>query len=322
MKYRARFLTTLCILSLSAPTLAQQNTQQNNDPYEKYNRFMFKINNKADRYVIAPVARTYKKITPKPIRTATTNVMNNLRDVVSFGSNLLRGEFGKAGNDFMRVSINTTFGLGGLINWADAAEMPNNKNHLGDTFATWGWKNSNYFVYPILGPSTVRDSLGNTITTVYSPNQLIIPNHTARYSVAALNGIDTRANLLELTDNIEKDALEPYVYTRNLYMAYRNNQVNPKSDEEIMNEMLNQMDEDDDNDDVPNNSSPSNDENQTNHNDINQSSDDVLEFQTDAPTLQLNSNDVPLIISPEAQHATQEYIDLWQHQAQNNTAFY
>ena len=148
----------------STPAFAENNPA---DPYEGYNRAVFKFNDKADQYVLAPVARGYRKITPKPVRTGVSNFFNNLRDVVSFGSNVLRLDVKRASEDLVRVGINTTFGLGGLIDVAGAGGVPDNKNTLGDTFATWGWKNSNYFVVPLLGPSTVRDTAGNAITTVY-----------------------------------------------------------------------------------------------------------------------------------------------------------
>ena len=149
-------------LALAASTSAWAESNPA-DPYEGYNRFMFKVNDTADRYVLTPVVRGYRAVTPSPVRTGVSNFYNNLRDVVSFGSNILRLDIKRASEDLVRVGINTTFGLGGLIDIAGAGEMPNNKNTLGDTFASWGWKNSNYFVYPLKGPSTVRDSVG-TIT--------------------------------------------------------------------------------------------------------------------------------------------------------------
>ena len=201
------------------------------DPYEKYNRAIFKFNDKADKYVMTPVTRGYRKITPKPVRNAIGNFFNNLRDVGSFGSNLLRGHFSKAGNDFMRVAVNSTFGLGGLIDIADAAGMPNNKNTFGDTLASWGWKNSNYLVLPLMGPSTVRDGVGAAIHTIYSPVRAI--NDTpARYSIAGVGMVNTREQLLDVTDTLDEMALDKYVVTRNTYMNYRKKQIGILSSEE------------------------------------------------------------------------------------------
>lgn len=207
-------------LATAAPAFAD-----NHDPYEPYNRFMYRINDGIDRTVMTPVARGYQKVTPKPVQSGITNVFDNLRDVISIGSNLLRLDIEKASTDLVRVGINTTFGLGGLINIADAAQMPNNKNSLGDTFATWGWKNSNYFVYPLTGPSTVRDAVGDTITRVYSVEGALVDSEGWSWGLTALKGIDKRAQLLVYTDGLDMAAVDRYAYTRDVFMNMRATQV-------------------------------------------------------------------------------------------------
>ena len=207
-------------MAASAPVLAD-----NHDPLEPYNRFMYRINDGIDRTVMVPVARGYQKVTPKPVQSGVTNFFDNLRDVVSIGSNLLRLDIEKASTDLVRVGINTTFGLGGLINIADAAQMPNNKNSLGDTFATWGWKNSNYFVYPLTGPSTVRDAVGDTVTRVYSVEGALIDSDGWNWALTALKGVDKRAQLLVYTDGLDMAAVDRYAYTRDVFMNMRANQV-------------------------------------------------------------------------------------------------
>lgn len=233
-KRLARSARALCVGLLLCGTLAARAEptgqaepagQAAHDPYEGFNRAMFRFNDKADQYVLRPVARGYQKITPKPARTAIGNFFNNLRDANSFASNLLRGNVKNAGYDFMRVAVNSTFGLGGLINIADAAGMQNNKNTLGDTFASWGWKNSNYLVVPLAGPSTVRDTLGSAISTVYSAERGLIPNENVRYPLNALNVVSRREGMLELTDTLDQMALDKYIVTRDAYMALRNKQL-------------------------------------------------------------------------------------------------
>lgn len=232
-----RYTRLAFLLTLSLGLSACANLSNENDPYEKYNRAVFRFNNTADHYVMQPVARGYRTITPKPVRSAVSNFFNNLRDVVSFGSNVLRGNVKNAGYDFMRVAVNSTFGIGGLIDVASTAGMPNNKNHLGDTFASWGWKNSHYFVVPFLGPSTVRDTVGNTITTVYSPNNLLIHDRIFRYSSTGLNAVNRREQLLDATDALEEmKAPDSYAYMRDLYMGIRNKQtgnINTQSEDNI-----------------------------------------------------------------------------------------
>lgn len=208
--------------TLSSPAFAEQKTA---DPYESYNRAVFKFNDTADRYVLAPVARGYRKVTPQPVRTGVGNFFNNLRDVVSFGSNILRLDIKRAGEDLVRVGINTTFGLGGLIDIAGAGGIPDNKNTLGDTLASWGWKNSNYFVMPVFGPSTVRDSIGTAVTTVYPPKNAVFHTSAARWGTTAAGAVSTRESLLDLTEGLEDAALDKYSYTRDLYMKVRTQQT-------------------------------------------------------------------------------------------------
>lgn len=198
----------------------------NHDPYEPYNRAMYRINDGIDRAVLVPVARGYQKVTPKPVQTGVTNFFDNLRDVVSFGSNVLRLDAEKASTDLVRVGINTTFGLGGLINIADAAQMPNNKNSLGDTFASWGWENSNYLVYPLLGPSTVRDAVADTAVRVYSVEGALIDSEGWGYAATALKGVDQRAKMLVYTDGLDMAAVDRYAYMRDVFMTMRAKQVN------------------------------------------------------------------------------------------------
>lgn len=219
-KRMKRFWLLTLSLTLSTSALAD-NTR---DPYEPYNRAMFQFNEVADNYVLTPVAKGYRAVTPQPVKTAVRNFFDNLRDVHSFGANLLRGEIGKAGNDFMRVVFNTTFGLGGLINFADTAQMPNNKNTLGDTFASWGWKDSNYFVLPLIGPSTVRDGIGSGISSVYTPEALIHENGV-RYGLSAVNAVDKRESLLDASESLNQMALDKYTAMRDVHIAMRNQQI-------------------------------------------------------------------------------------------------
>ncbi len=201
---------SLCLLIsiASAPALAERNPA---DPYEGYNRTVSKFNDKADKYVLSPVARGYRKITPKPVRTGVSNFFNNLRDVVSFGSNVLRLDVKRASEDLVRVGINTTFGLGGLIDVAGAG--------------SWGWKNSNYFVVPLLGPSTVRDTVGNAVTTVYPVKNAVFHTRAGRWGTTGQQAINTREELLDLTDSLEGAAIDKYSYTRDLYMKVRTQQT-------------------------------------------------------------------------------------------------
>lgn len=219
---KTAYAILLLIGFASAPSFAETRPA---DPYEGYNRAVSRFNDQADRYIFAPVARGYRKVTPQPVRTGISNFFNNLRDVVSFGSNILRLDIKRASEDLVRIGINTTFGLGGLIDIAGAGGIPDNKNTLGDTFATWGWKNSNYFVIPVFGPSTVRDALGTGITTVYPPKNIVFHTPAGRWGTTAASAVNTREGLLDLTDGLDDAAIDKYSYTRDLYMKVRARQT-------------------------------------------------------------------------------------------------
>lgn len=203
----------------------ENRTILNYDPYAPYNRWMDGVNDTVDRNVIVPVARGYRKAVPGVVRAGARNFFNNLRDVWSFGSNVLRLDVKRASEDLVRVGLNTTFGLGGLIDIASEAQMPNNKNGLGDTFASWGWKNSHYFVMPLIGPSTVRDGVATSLALAYSVDRLIIHDRVYQYASPIVFGIDLRESVLDLTDSLEMAAMDPYSYKRDVFMNIRAKQI-------------------------------------------------------------------------------------------------
>ncbi|MBP6561966.1 MAG: VacJ family lipoprotein [Neisseriaceae bacterium] len=217
------FSTLILTLMLAAqPAWADSNP---NDPYEAYNRVMFSINTNIDKAVLTPVAKGYRAVTPAPVRRGVSNFFNNLRDLYSFGSNLLRLDIEKAGTDIVRFGLNSTFGLGGLLDIATEAQIPSNKSTLGDTFASWGWKNSNYFVYPIVGPSTVRDAVGGTIAIIAPADGYILRDKTLGNSARVVGAIGDREALLDLTESAEEAAVDHYAYIRDAYMAYRSKAI-------------------------------------------------------------------------------------------------
>lgn len=212
------------ILTLSAGAFAQK-VKNPNDPYESYNRFMFSVNDKANRAIFKPIVKGYRFVTPKPARTVIGNFFDNLRDVTSIGSNILRADLKKTSSDIMRVGLNTTFGLFGLIDIATPAGLENNKNTLGDTLASWGWKKSNYFVYPLLGPSTVRDAAGSTISVALDPKRLVFHEIRDINVTRGVNSLSSFDRYIDLYDSLTQAALDPYAYMRDSYMNIRMLQV-------------------------------------------------------------------------------------------------
>lgn len=229
------------LLLLSAIlTGCASNPHEPSDPLEPLNRAVYRFNDTADRAVIKPVAEGYRTVTPRPVRIAVGNFFNNIRDAYSAINNALRADAQKTTNDVMRVALNTTLGLFGLIDIATPAGLASNKTTLGDTFASWGWKNSSYLVLPLLGPSTVRDGLGTATTLAATPEPGLVYHTQIEYnSSLILDSVNRRANLLGVEKTIDEAALDPYSYMRDAYLQLRAKQVgavqpkSPSDDEEL-----------------------------------------------------------------------------------------
>ncbi|WP_246043418.1 MlaA family lipoprotein [Aquitalea aquatilis] len=207
------------------------------DPYESFNRSMYLFNDAADRWVMKPAAQGYRAVTPGPFRTAVGNFFDNFKDVYSAANNLLQAEPEKALNDIMRVALNSTFGLFGLIDIATPAGLKNNKTSLGDTFAHWGWKSSNYLVLPFFGPSTVRDGLGLGVSLgINGPEHLVYHNTNEAVAFYGVYGINTRARYLDLDDSLSAAAIDPYTYMRDGFLQLRARQLgqpNPTQNDDM-----------------------------------------------------------------------------------------
>ncbi|MCK6438277.1 MlaA family lipoprotein [Rivihabitans pingtungensis] len=219
-----RVLPALLAVSLLAGCAAA--TPQNRfDPYEAANRKVHAFNDVVDRAALQPLARGYRAVTPEPARAAVSNVFGNLEDVVSVVNHLLQGQFARASSDLMRVALNSTLGLGGLIDIATPAGLPSYKTGFGETLGRWGYQNSAYVVLPLLGPSTVRDTVGRAADIASNPANHALHHPADRNVAAGVNIVSKRANALELTDATEEAALDTYSFTRDAYLQYRNNRI-------------------------------------------------------------------------------------------------
>lgn len=188
------------------------------DPWQSYNRKMFAFNDGIDRYFLKPIATTYTKITPAPIRTGVKNVFRNLGEVPSIANGLLQGEFKAAAYDTTRLIVNTTVGIGGIFDVAGRLDLPaTDYEDFGQTLAVWGFRSGPYVVLPILGPSTVRDGLAKPVDWYTDPLTYIDHNQTS-YAIKAVNIVNIRAQLLPLEASISGDK---YEFIRDAYLQRR-----------------------------------------------------------------------------------------------------
>jgi phospholipid-binding lipoprotein MlaA len=199
------------------------------DRFESFNRLVYKSNAKVDKYILRPVAVGYSHI-PFPFRYAIGNFLNNLSTVVFLGNYILQLNGKQVMGNIMRFGINSTFGVFGLIDVASSLNLPSAPTTFGDTLRIYGWKNSSYLMLPILGPSTVRDSIGRIPDIVANPSWWLLPD---RYSIGVyvVNVVNTRANLL-VTDNILNTSLDPYSTLRDIYLGQRNEVIKLNNDSE------------------------------------------------------------------------------------------
>ncbi|MFP5467222.1 MAG: VacJ family lipoprotein [Gammaproteobacteria bacterium] len=194
------------------------------DPFESFNRGVQGFNEAVDEAVVKPVAIAYRDITPDPVRTGVSNFFGNLGDVWSTANAVLQLRPREAAENFLRVSVNTVFGLGGVLDIASEMGIERTKLDFGLTLGRWGVPTGPYLVLPFMGPSTLRDTAG---MSVESRGDLVqqIDHVPTRNSLFGLRLVDTRTNLLRATTMLEGVALDKYSFTRDFYLQRRDSQV-------------------------------------------------------------------------------------------------
>ena len=221
---------TALIASLAAAMLAgcasvPPNSGENKaDPWETMNRQTYAFNTTVDHYVFRPVAKGYKAVTPKPVRTCVSNMMDNLTEPRNAVNNVLQGKGNGAFVSFMRFIVNSTFGVFGCFDVASMGDLTPHYEDFGQTLGTWGVGNGPYLVLPLLGPSTVRDTVGLGGNYVTSIQSWIDPDWIG-WTIWGVDMLDTRTRLLDLDEAIDS-AIDPYAQMRNGYLQYRATLVN------------------------------------------------------------------------------------------------
>lgn len=203
------------------------------DPLEGYNRAMFTFNDKADQFVLKPVATAYHNVLPSFIQTGVGNFFGNLGDVWTGVNNVLEGKVHNGMSDFARFGVNTTIGIAGLFDVGSKIGLVKHNRDFGETLGGWGVKSGPYVVLPLLGPSTLRD-------TVALPVDLAGNLWSYKYPVRQRNEgtilyyVDLRATTLDASKLLEEAALDRYEFVRDGYLQRReskvrdDDQVNPK----------------------------------------------------------------------------------------------
>lgn len=224
MKNTARLARVGAALAIAATLSACATSGNPRDPLEGYNRAMFSFNDKVDEVALKPIAKGYKAVTPSFVQTGIGNFFGNLSDVWSAINNLAQGK-GEAGmQDVVRVTMNSTFGLLGLIDIASQAGVPKHNEDFGQTLGWYGVKPGPYVVLPLLGPSTMRDTVALPADIVGDPWRYKDPANVRNIGTFT-RVVDKRAQLLDATNLMEAAALDRYEFIRDGYLQARESKV-------------------------------------------------------------------------------------------------
>lgn len=218
---RAVRCLALAALLSAAPSPAGL-VAQTEDPWEEANRRAFAFNDFFDRLVVRPAASTYNLFVPRFIRQGISNFFSNINDVNVLFNNLMQFKLDEALSDSGRILINSTIGLGGVLDVASDMGLRKNEEDFGQTLGAWGLGSGPYVVLPVFGASNLRDSFGLVLDTMFNPIQYR-DDKELRYSLYMLREVDTRSSLLSLEELVTGDR---YLFFREAYVQRREYLVN------------------------------------------------------------------------------------------------
>jgi phospholipid-binding lipoprotein MlaA len=202
----------------------RQSAGQKLDPWENWNRKVFAFNEGLDEHVLKPVATVYQNVVPQLARTMVDNFFNNAEDAWSAVNHFLQGK-GESGFEMVvRFNTNTFLGLGGLLDIATEAGIDRQPEDFGQTLGRWGFGAGAYIVWPVLGPSSVRDSIALPLDHAATP-AVLFNDYASELTITAVQLVDTRANLLGASKVIDEIALDKYTFVRDAYLARRRSLV-------------------------------------------------------------------------------------------------
>lgn len=213
-------LIIVCLAGAAGCVTLPPNSQRvPQDPWESWNRGVYKFNDKLDRAVAKPVTHAYVRVVPQPIRTGVTHFFDNLNTPTVMINDALQGKLQAAANDLGRFLLNSTVGLAGILDPATPAGLAHNDEDFGQTLGHWGVHPGPFVELPVLGPSDVRDTAGKVVDTYTNPRQYIT-NSTIAYAIYLPYLVDKRAALLPLDDTLKR-VYDPYAFIRDAYLQRR-----------------------------------------------------------------------------------------------------
>ena len=194
------------------------------DPWEPMNRSIYQFNDAIDTVALKPAAQLYVKVLPSMVRTGVGNFLGNLGDVWSMANSALQLKGQATAETFMRINVNTFFGLAGLLDVATEMGLEKRREDFGQTLGYWGVQPGPYVVLPLFGPSTLRDALAFPVDMQGNVTNNLSDQAT-RNTLFVTRLVDTRAGLLKTVDVIKASSLDPYSFVRDGFLQKRLNDI-------------------------------------------------------------------------------------------------
>ena len=214
--------------------LTTANTKAADECFEKTSRAIFKFNMALDDVILEPIAKGYNRL-PSPVKTGTNNFTSNIGTLLSIPNNVLQGNLKQLGHSVGSFAINSTVGILGFLNPAEKLGLKPHKEDVGQTLGAYGIGSGCYFVLPLLGPTTARDSLGMLADTFIDPfahvtireNEILSTsgNSLDYYSVKGTSAINFRASNDKNLENLEKNSIDLYSSLKSIYLQDRENKI-------------------------------------------------------------------------------------------------
>ena len=225
----------LLVYLLFASTLFVAEAKATDECFEKTSRTIFKFNVMFDNHILEPLAKGYNKL-PEPVKNGTSNFTSNIATLLSIPNHIFQGNIKEAGDATASFLINSTVGIIGLANPAEKLGLNNQKEDVGQTLGSYGIGPGCYFVLPILGPTTARDTLGLVADTMIDPFAHITWREKELFgasgsqldyvAVKGTTAVDFRADNVTNFDSLEKNSIDLYASYKSLYLQNRDNLIN------------------------------------------------------------------------------------------------
>lgn len=223
LKYNALPIFAALLLSACSST-PEPGQEAESDPMESVNRSIFSFNEFIDAILLKPVAQGYQAIVPEYGRERVSNVLRNLKMPVVFANSVLQGDPENAFSSFWSFTLNSTLGIAGIFDFAGTnTDLEVRKEDFGQTLGKWGVGSGSYVMLPILGPSSARDTVGLVVDAISDPFNWMDSEIVITRTV--VTAIDTRAENLELVDDVYKTSLDPYATFRSGYLQRRETEI-------------------------------------------------------------------------------------------------